>query len=165
VVVGNRLKPGVFDGVFDHFRSWIVEDHISHLLGNTLRQMIKFMYTIKQQNLSNKARYKYISSFTSRKLTHPELPPNSILTGALIGVCLASPIVPGTCITHKATHGNHAWVHVVIDATQICVYDATMAPAIPVDVLPDSGAHRHDNRPLLQCPRTMREHRFLQNLN
>jgi hypothetical protein len=35
-----------------------VEDHRSHLLGNTLRQTIKFMYTIKQQNLSNKARYK-----------------------------------------------------------------------------------------------------------
>jgi hypothetical protein len=108
VVVGNRLKPGVFDGVFDHFMSWIVEDHISHLLRNTLRQMIKFMYTIKQQNLSNKARYKYISSFTSRKLTHPELPPNSILTGALIGVCLASPIISGMCSTHKVTHRNHA---------------------------------------------------------
>jgi hypothetical protein len=130
-----------------------VEDHRSHLLGNTLRQMIKFMYTIKQQNLSNKARYKYISRFTSRKLTHPKLPPNSILTGALIGVRLAPPIVPRTCNTHKATHGNHAWVHVATDATQIRVYDATAAPAIPVDVLPDPGAHRHDNRSLLQCPR------------
>jgi hypothetical protein len=77
-----------------------VEDHRSHLLGNTLRQMIKFLYTIKQQNLSNKARYKYISSFTSIKLTHPELPPNNILTGALIDVCLASLIIPGTCSTH-----------------------------------------------------------------
>jgi hypothetical protein len=115
--------------------------------------MIKFLYTIKQQNLFNKARYKYISSFTSKKLTHPELPPNSILTGALIGVCLASPIIPGTCNTHKAAHGNHAWVHVATDATQIRVYDATVTPAIPVDVLPDPGAHRHYNRPLLQCLR------------
>jgi hypothetical protein len=130
-----------------------VEDHRSHLLRNTLRQTIKFMYTIKQQNLSNKARYKYISSFTSRKLTHPELPLNSILTGALIGIRLASPIVPWTCSTHKAAHGNHAWVHVATDATHIHVYDATVAPAIPVDVLPDLGAHRQDNRPLLQCPR------------
>jgi hypothetical protein len=111
------------------------------------------LYIIKQQNLSNKGRYKYISSFTSRKLTHPKLPTNNILTGALIGVRLASPIVPRTCSTHKATHGNHAWVHVEIDATQIRIYDATAAPAIPVDVLPDPGAHRHDNRPLLQCPR------------
>jgi hypothetical protein len=130
-----------------------VEDHRSHLFGNTLRQMIKFMYTIKQQNLFNKARYKYISIFTSRKITHPELPPNSILTGALIGVRLASPIIPGMCSTHKAAHGNHAWVHVVTDATQIHVYDATVAPTIPVDVLPDLGAHQHDNRLLLQCPR------------
>jgi hypothetical protein len=130
-----------------------VEDHRSHLLKNTLRQTIKFMYIIKQQNLSNKARYKYISSFTSRKLTHPEHPPNSILTGALIGVRLASPIVPETCSTHKVTHGNHAWIHVATDATQIRVYDTTVAMAIPVDVLSDPGAHRHDNRPLLQCPR------------
>jgi hypothetical protein len=130
-----------------------VEDHKSHLLENTLRQTIKFLYTIKQQNLSNKVRYKYISSFTSRKSTHPELPPNSILTGALIGVRLATPIVPGTCNTHKATHGNHAWVHVATDATQIHVYDTTAAPAIPVDVLPDLGAHRHDNWSLLHCPR------------
>jgi hypothetical protein len=130
-----------------------VEDHRSQLLENTLRQTITFLYTIKQQNLSNKARYKYISNFTSRKLTHPELPPNSILTGALISVHIASPIIPGTCSTHKATHGNHAWVHVVTDATQIRVYDTTAAPAIPVDVLPDPGAHRHDNWPLLQCPR------------
>jgi hypothetical protein len=144
-----------------------VEDHRSHLLRNTLRQTIKFLYTIKQQNLSNKARYKYISSFTSRKLTHPELPPNSILIGALIGVCLVSPIVPGMCSTHKAAHGNHAWVHAATDDTQIHVYAATAAPAIPVDVLPDHGAHWHDNWPLLQCPRrgTMRECRFLQNLN
>jgi hypothetical protein len=85
-----------------------VEDHRSHLHGNTLRQTIKFMYTIKQQNLSNKARYKYISSFTSKKITHPELPPNSILTGALIDVHLASPIIIGTCSTHKAAHRNHA---------------------------------------------------------
>jgi hypothetical protein len=95
----------------------VVEDHRSHLLGNTLRQTIKFMYTIKQQNLSNKARYKYISRLTSRKLTHPEHPPNSILTGALISVHLASPVVPRTCSTHKAAHGNHAWVYVAIDAT------------------------------------------------
>jgi hypothetical protein len=130
-----------------------VEDHRSHLLRNTLRRTIKFLYTIKQLNLSNKARYKYISSFTSRKLTHPELPPNSILTGALIGVRLASPIISGMCSMHKAAHGNHAWVHVVTDATQIRVYDATAAPSIPADVLPTPGAHRHDNRPLLQCPR------------
>jgi hypothetical protein len=130
-----------------------VEDHRSHLLGNTLRQTIKFLYTIKQQNLSNKARYKYISSFTSRKLTHLELPPNNILTRALIGARLASPIVSRMCSTHKAAHRNHAWVHVVTDATQIRVYDSTAAPAILVDVLPDPGAHRHDNRPLLQCPR------------
>jgi hypothetical protein len=130
-----------------------VEDHRSHLLENTLRQTIKVLYTIKQQNLSNKVRYKYISSFTSRKLTHPELPPKSTLTGALIGIRLASPIIPRTCSTHKATHGNHAWVHVTTDATQICVYDTTVAPAISVDVLPDPGAHWHDNRPLLQCPR------------
>jgi hypothetical protein len=147
-----------------------VEGHRSHLLRNTLRQMIKFLYIIKQQNLSNKARYKYISSFTSRKLTHLELPPNSILIGALIGVRLASPIVPGTSSTYKAAHENHVWVHVATDATQIRVYDATAAPAIPDNVLPDPGAHRHDNRPLLQCPRrggggTMRERRFLQNLN
>jgi hypothetical protein len=144
-----------------------VEDHRSHLLKNTLRQTIKFMYTIKQLNLSNKARYKYIRSFTSRKLTHPELPPNSILTGALIGVCLASPVVPGTCSMHKATHGNHAWVHVATDATHIQVYAATVAPAMPAEVLPAPGAHRHDNWPLLQCPRrgAMRECRFLQNLN
>jgi hypothetical protein len=130
-----------------------VEDHRSHLLENTLRQMIKFLYTIKQQNLSNKERYKYISNFTFRKLTHLELPPNSILTGALISVHLMSLIVPRMCSMHKAAHGNHAWVHVVTDATQIHVYDATVAPTIPVDVLPDLGAHRHDNRPLLQCPR------------
>jgi hypothetical protein len=68
--------------------------------------MIKFMYIIKQLNLSNKARYKYISSFTSKKLTHLELPPNRILTGALIGVCLASPIILGTCSTHKDVHGT-----------------------------------------------------------
>jgi hypothetical protein len=140
-----------------------VEDHRSHLLENTLRQTIKFLYTIEQQNLSNKATYKYISSFTSKKLTHPELSPNNILTGALIGVCLASSIIPGTCSTHKATHGNHAWVHVATNATQIRVYDTTAAPAIPVGVLPYPGAHQHDNRPLLQCPRrgTMRERRFL----
>jgi hypothetical protein len=130
-----------------------VEDHRSHLLGNTLRQTIKFLYIIKQQNLSNKARYKYISSFTSRKLTHPELPPNSILIAALIGVRLTSPIVAGTYSTHKAVNRNHAWVHVATDATHIRVYDATAAPAIPVDVLPDPGAHQHDNRSLLQCPR------------
>jgi hypothetical protein len=130
-----------------------VEDHRSHLLRNTLRQMIKFIYTIKQQNLSNKARYKCISSFTSRKLTHPELPPNNILTGALVDVRLASPIIPGTCSTNKAAHRNHVWVHVATDATQIHVYDATVAPAIPVDILLDPGAHRHDNRSLLQCPR------------
>jgi hypothetical protein len=130
-----------------------VEDHRSHLLGNTLRQTIKFLYSIKQLNLSNKAIYKYRSSFTSRRLTHPELPPNSILTGALIGVRLASPVVPGTCSTHKATYGNHAWVHVATDGTQIRVYDTTTAPTIPADVLPGPGAHRHDNRPLLQSPR------------
>jgi hypothetical protein len=129
-----------------------VEDHRSHLLGNILRQTIKFLYTIKQLNLSNEARYKYISTLTSRKLTHPELPPNSILIGALIDVRLASPVVPGTCSTHKATHENHAWVHVATDATQIRVYDATTAPTIPVDVLLDPGAHRHDNRLLLQGP-------------
>jgi hypothetical protein len=111
-----------------------VEDHRSHLLRNTLRQTIKFMYTIKQQNLSDKARYKYISRFTPRKLTHPELPPNSILTGALIGVRLASPIIPETCSTHKATHENHDWVHVATDATQIRVYDAMAAKAILVNV-------------------------------
>jgi hypothetical protein len=130
-----------------------VEDHRSHLLRNTLGKTIKFLYTIKQLNLSNKSRYKYISSFTSRKLTHPELPPNSILTGALIDICLASPVIPGTCITHKAAHRNHAWVHVAIDATQIHVYDAKAAPAIPADVLLAPGGHQHDNRPLLQCPR------------
>jgi hypothetical protein len=118
-----------------------VEDHRSHLLKNTLRQTIKFLYTIKQLNLSNKARYKYISSFTSRKLTHPEFPPNNIMIGALIGVRLASPVIPGTCSTHKATHGNHAWVHVATDATQIHVYDAMAAPAILADVLPAPGAH------------------------
>jgi hypothetical protein len=74
-----------------------MEDHRSHLLGNTLRQTIKFLYTIKQLNLSNKARYKYISSFTSRKLTHLELPPNNIRTGALIDIRLASPVIPGMC--------------------------------------------------------------------
>jgi hypothetical protein len=153
MVVGNKLKSGMFDGVFDHFLSGILEDHRRHLLRNTVKQMIKFMYTIKQLNLSNKVRYKYISSFTSRKLTHPELPPNSILTGALIGVRLVSPVVPGTCSTHKAAHGNHAWVHVTTDATQIRVYDATAAPAIPVDVLPAPGAHQYDNWSLLQCPR------------
>jgi hypothetical protein len=94
-----------------------VEDHRSHLLGNTLRQTIKFLYTIKQPNSSNKARYKYIGSLTSRKLIHLELPPNNILTGALIDVCLASPVIPGMCNTHKATHENQAWVHVVTDAT------------------------------------------------
>jgi hypothetical protein len=57
------------------------------------------------------------------------------------------------CSTDKATHGNHTWVHVATDATQIRVYDATAAPAIPVDVLPDPGVHQHDNRPLIQCPR------------
>jgi hypothetical protein len=107
--------------------------------------MIKFLYTTKQQNLSNKTRYKYISSFTSRKLTHPELPPNSILIGALISVRLVSPIVPGTCNMHKATHGNHVWVPIATDATQIRVYDATVTPAIPVDVLPDPGADWHNN--------------------
>jgi hypothetical protein len=71
-----------------------MEDHISHLLRNTLRQTIKFMYIIKQLNLSNKARYKYISSFTSRKLTHPKLSPNSIVIGVLIDVHLASPVIP-----------------------------------------------------------------------
>jgi hypothetical protein len=131
-----------------------VEDHRSHLLRNTLRQTIKFMYTIKQQNLSDKARYKYISRFTPRKLTHPELPPNSILTGALIGVRLASPIIPETCSTHKATHENHDWVHVATDATQIRVYDAMAAPTIPVHVLPDPGAHQHDNRSLPRSERT-----------
>jgi hypothetical protein len=70
-----------------------------------------------------------------------------------MGVRLASPIVPGTCSTHKATYRNHAWVHVATDATQIHVYDATAALTIPVDVLLDPGAHRHDNRLLLQCPR------------
>jgi hypothetical protein len=126
-----------------------MEDHRSHLLRNTLSQTIKFLYTVKQLNLSNKARYKYISSFTSRKLTHPELSPNSILTGALIGIRLASPVVPGMCSMHKAAHKNHAWVHVAIDATQIRVYDTMAALAIPADVLPAPGAHRHDNQPLL----------------
>jgi hypothetical protein len=112
-----------------------VEGHRSHLLRNTLKQTIKFLYTIKQLNLPNKVRYKYISSFTSRKLTHPELPPNSNLTGALIGVRLASPVIPGMCSTHKAAHGNHVWVHVATNATQIHVYDATAAPAIPTDVI------------------------------
>jgi hypothetical protein len=130
-----------------------MEDHKSHLLGNTLKQMIKFLYIIKQLNLSNKARYKYISSFTSRKLTHPELPPNSILIGALIDVRLVSPVVLGMCSTHKAAHGSNVWVHVATDATQIRVYDAMTTPAIPVDVLPAPGAHRQDNRLLLQCPR------------
>jgi hypothetical protein len=54
---------------------------------------------------------------------------------------------------HKAAHGNHAWVHVVTDAIQIHVYDATAAPPIPADVLPAPGAPRHDNQPLLQCSR------------
>jgi hypothetical protein len=88
-----------------------------------------------------------------RKLTHPKLPPNNILTGALIGVCLVSPVVPGTCSTLKATHRNHAWVHVAADGTQICVYDATVAMTIPVDVLSGLGTYRHDKWPLLQCPR------------
>jgi hypothetical protein len=108
------------------------------------------MYTIKQLNLYKKARYKYISSLTSRKLIHPKLPPNSILTGALVGVCLASPVILGTCNTHKFTHRNHAWVHVVADGTQICVYEATVATAIPVDVLLGYGTYRHDKRLLLQ---------------
>jgi hypothetical protein len=111
--------------------------------------MIKFLYTIKQQNLSNKTRYKYISSFTSRKLTHPELPPNSILTGALIGIRLASPIAPGMCSTHKATHENHAWVHVATDATQILV---------PTGMITDHCSNVLEGG-------TMRERQFLQNLN
>jgi hypothetical protein len=72
-----------------------VKDHRSQLLRNLLRETIKFMYTIKQLNLSNKVRYKYISSLISRNLTYPKLHPNSILTGALIDVCLASLVVPG----------------------------------------------------------------------
>jgi hypothetical protein len=99
------------------------------------------MYTIKQLNLSNKVTYKYISSLTFRKLTHPKLPPNSIITGALIGVRLASLVLPGTCSMQKATHRNHDWVHVAADGTQICVYDATVATAIPVNVLPCPGTH------------------------
>jgi hypothetical protein len=130
-----------------------VEDHRSHLLGNTLRQTVKFLYTIKQLNLSNKATCKYISSLTSRKLTHPELSPNSILTRALIDIRLVSPVIPGTCNTHKAAHVNHAWVHVATDATQICVYDATVAATILADVLPDPGAHRHGNQLLLHGSR------------
>jgi hypothetical protein len=94
-----------------------VEDHRSQLLRNLLRETIKFMYTIKQLNLSNKVRYKYISSLTSRKLTYPKLHPNNILTGTLIDVCLASLVIPGMCSTHKATHRNHAWVYVVADGT------------------------------------------------
>jgi hypothetical protein len=71
----------------------------------------------------------------------------------MIDVCLASPVIPGTCSMHKATHKNHAWVHVATDAIQIRVYDATVAPAITTNVLLDPGAHRHDNWPLLQGPR------------
>jgi hypothetical protein len=69
---------------------------------------------------------------------------------------------------HKATHRNHALVDVVADDTQICVYDATVATTIPVDVLPGLGTYQHDKRLLLQCPRrggTMSERQFLQNMN
>jgi hypothetical protein len=75
------------------------------------------------------------------------------VAGALIGVCLASPVVPAMRSTHKAAHINHAWLHVAADGTQICVYDAMVAMAIPVDVLIDLGTNRHDKQLLLQCPR------------
>jgi hypothetical protein len=103
----------------------------------------------------------------SRKLTHPKLAPNSILIGALIDICLASPVIPETCSTHKAAHRNHVWVHVVADDTQICVYDATVATAIPVDVfqalVPTGMITGHCSNVLEGG--TMRERRFLPNMN
>jgi hypothetical protein len=89
------------------------------------------MYTIKQLNLSNKARYKYISRLSSRKLTHPELPPNSILTeldirSTLICICVKRLVYDFTkrniylitiwsnLLVKSRQHQNLLWRHVYL---------------------------------------------------
>jgi hypothetical protein len=49
-------------------------------------------------------------------------------------------------------HKHHVWVHEPADATKLHVDEATVPPAIPVDVLPLPGAHWPDNQSLLKGP-------------
>jgi hypothetical protein len=56
------------------------------------------------------------------------------------------------CSSHPAIHRHHAGVHELTDATKLRVDEATVAPAILVHVLPLSGPHWSDNRPLLKGP-------------
>jgi hypothetical protein len=85
-----------------------------------------------------------------QKYTHQERPPHSSLKGALVNVLLAPPVVLGMCSSHPAKHRHHARVHEPADATKLHVDQATVAPAILVDVLSLFGPHWLDNRPLLK---------------
>jgi hypothetical protein len=82
---------------------------------------------------------------TCRKYTHLERSPHSTMKGALVDVLLAPTVVPGTCSSHPTTHIHHAGVHGPKDATKLHVDEATVASAIPIDVLPLSGPHWPDN--------------------
>jgi hypothetical protein len=48
------------------------------------------------------------------------------------------------------SHRHHAKVHEPVDNTKFRVDQATVAPAIPVDILTLSGPHWPDNRLLLK---------------
>jgi hypothetical protein len=89
---------------------------------------------------------------TCTKYTHPKRPPHSSIKGVLVGVLLVPPIILGTCSSHPAMHRHRVEVHESVDATKLCVEEATVAPAIPVDILPLSGPHWPDNQPLLKGP-------------
>jgi hypothetical protein len=71
------------------------------------------------------------------------------------------------CSSRPTTHRHHAWVNQPAYAIKLRVEEATMAQAIPVDILPLSGPYWLDNWPLLKGPSwgTEREHLVLQNLN
>jgi hypothetical protein len=85
------------------------------------------------------------------KVYSPSLPHNS-LKGALVSVLFVPPVIPGSCSSHPTTHKHHAGVHEPVDATKLCVDEATVASAIPVDVLPLFGSRWSDNRALLKSP-------------
>jgi hypothetical protein len=77
------------------------------------------------------------------------------------------PVILEMCSSHPTTHIHHAWVHEPIDAIKLRVEEATMALAIPVNILALSGPYWLDNWALLKGPSwgTERERLVLQNLN
>jgi hypothetical protein len=103
-----------------------------------------------------------------QKYTHPECPPHNSLKGALVDILLVPLVILGMCSSHLTKHRHHARVHEPADATKLRVDQATVAPAILVDVLPLFGPHWLDNRPLLKVfgwGGGERERRVLQILN